>query len=81
MRGLVQMLAPFAPFCCGGDVGDSAGAEGCGASDSMAGGGARGWARESEVEIPVQINGKLCTVVTGCGRERCRVYQGGGFGG
>ncbi len=61
MLGLVQMLAPFAPFFAA-ELWETMGQEGTVFRT--------GWpeadaelARESEMEIPVQVNGKLVTVV------------------
>ena len=52
----------------GGDVG-AAGRRGSGVPDEMAGGANAELARESEMEIPVQVNGKLVTVVQAGGGE------------
>ena len=61
MRGLVQMLAPFAPFLSA-ELWERMGYEGVlfrtpwpQADEALA--------RESELEIPVQVNGKLVVVV------------------
>ncbi len=61
MRGLVQMLAPFAPFLSA-ELWERMGYEGVlfrtpwpEADEALA--------RESELEIPVQVNGKLVVVV------------------
>ncbi len=61
LRGIVQMLAPFAPFLAA-ELWEQMGGEGAVfrsawpvADEELA--------RESEIEIPVQVNGKLVTVV------------------
>ncbi len=61
MRALVQMLAPFAPFFAA-EMWETLGGEGAVfrsawpvADEALA--------RESEIEVPVQINGKLVTVI------------------
>ncbi len=61
LRGLIQMLAPFAPFFAA-ELWETIGNEGAifrtpwpVADEALA--------KESEIEIPVQINGKLVTVI------------------
>jgi leucyl-tRNA synthetase len=61
LRGLIQMLAPFAPFFAA-ELWEMTGNEGAifrtpwpVADEALA--------KESEIEIPVQINGKLVTVI------------------
>ncbi len=61
LRGVVQMLAPFAPFLTA-ELWERLGEEGAVfrstwpvADEELA--------RESEIEIPVQVNGKLVTVI------------------
>jgi leucyl-tRNA synthetase len=61
LRGLIQMLAPFAPFFAA-ELWETMGNEGAifrspwpVADEALA--------KESEIEIPVQINGKLVTVI------------------
>ncbi len=58
---LIQMLAPFAPFVAA-ELWEMAGAEGVVLRTEWP---VRSeyWEKENEVEIPVQINGKLCTVI------------------
>ena len=59
---LIQMLAPFAPFVAA-ELWEMVGAEGVVFRTEWP---ARSdyWEKENEVQIPVQINGKLCTVIT-----------------
>ena len=58
---LIQMLAPFAPFVAA-ELWEMVGAEGV-VFRSEWPVRSEFWEKESEVEIPVQINGKLCTVI------------------
>jgi leucyl-tRNA synthetase len=61
LGGLVQMLAPFAPFFAA-ELWERMGAEGAVFRTAWPEADAE-LARESEIEIPVQVNGKLVTVV------------------
>jgi leucyl-tRNA synthetase len=61
MMGLVQMLAPFAPFFAA-EMWERLGGEGVVFRTKWPEADAE-LARESEMEIPVQVNGKLVTVV------------------
>jgi leucyl-tRNA synthetase len=61
MRGLVQMIAPFAPFFAA-ELWERLGETGVVFRTAWPEADAE-LARESEMEIPVQINGKLVTVI------------------
>ena len=61
MLGLVQMLAPFAPFFSA-ELWERMGCEGVVFRTAWPEADAE-LARESEIEIPVQVNGKLVTVI------------------
>ena len=61
MIALVQMLAPFAPFFAA-ELWEQLGCEGVVFRTAWPEADAE-LARESEIEIPVQINGKLVTVI------------------
>ncbi len=61
LRGVVQMLAPFAPFLAA-ELWEQMGGEGAVFRSAWPVANAE-LARESEIEIPVQVNGKLVTVV------------------
>ena len=61
MRGLVQMLAPFAPFVAA-ELWERLGEPGVVFRTAWPEADAE-LARESEMEIPVQVNGKLVTVI------------------
>jgi leucyl-tRNA synthetase len=61
-RNLVLMLAPFAPFLAA-ELWEEIGGEGTVFRTAWPVADAE-LARESEVEIPIQINGKLATVIT-----------------
>ena len=61
MMGLVQMLAPFAPFFAA-EMWERLDGEGVVFRTAWPEADAE-LARESEMEIPVQVNGKLVTVV------------------
>ena len=61
LRGLVQMLAPFAPFFAA-EMWEQLGGEGIVFRMAWPEADAE-LARESEMKIPVQVNGKLVTVV------------------
>ena len=61
MRGLIQMIAPFAPFLAD-ELWERIGGAGAVFRGAWPEADAE-LARESEVEIPVQVNGKLVTVI------------------
>ncbi len=61
LRGVVQMLAPFAPFLTA-ELWERLGEEGAVFRSAWPEADAE-LARESEIEIPVQVNGKLVTVI------------------
>jgi leucyl-tRNA synthetase len=58
-RTLTLMLAPFAPFLAA-ELWEEIGVRGVGVSQAWPVADAE-LARESEIEIPVQVNGKLVT--------------------
>jgi len=61
MRGLVQMLAPFAPFVAA-ELWERLGETGVVFRTGWPAADAE-LARESEMEIPVQVNGRLVSVI------------------